>query len=160
MHSHALSREERDGILVISACAQSIRALRVKQRSAKKHTRSWQSRVGMSESGGKGWGCYFTGMPPAPLLSRQILGGRVTTTLSSKLLSLCILLFAPLLVAARPEVSNFRSLVEAANATNTPRAPPSPPSQCRHDICGDSGNDCCAPNAEPRVCTLTGYAVV
>ena len=31
--------------------------------------------------------------------------------------------------------------------------------QCRSDICGDNGNDCCAPGGEARSCTLPGYEV-
>ena len=33
------------------------------------------------------------------------------------------------------------------------------PRICRADICGDNGNDCCAPGNEPRVCTEPGYSV-
>lgn len=32
-------------------------------------------------------------------------------------------------------------------------------SNCRSDICGDRGNDCCAPGSEARSCTLPGFAV-
>jgi hypothetical protein len=40
--------------------------------------------------------------------------------------------------------------------------PPPPPSPgCRADICGDSGNDCCAPgDDEARSCKEAGYSVV
>ena len=38
--------------------------------------------------------------------------------------------------------------------------PPPPPHGCRSDICGDIGNDCCAPGAETRVCLQAGYIVV
>ena len=37
--------------------------------------------------------------------------------------------------------------------------PPSPPATCRSDICGDIGDDCCAPFDEARSCTLPGYTV-
>jgi hypothetical protein len=30
---------------------------------------------------------------------------------------------------------------------------------CRSDICTDYGEDCCAPHAEPRGCSKTGYSV-
>ena len=33
------------------------------------------------------------------------------------------------------------------------------PSGCRSDICGDFGEDCCAPGDEPRSCMLPGYGV-
>merc|ERR1719230_224278 len=31
---------------------------------------------------------------------------------------------------------------------------------CRSDLCGDIGNDCCAPGAEARSCRSPGYEVV
>ena len=40
-----------------------------------------------------------------------------------------------------------------------PPSPPPPPG-CRADICGDIGNDCCAPGAELRQCREVGYVAV
>ena len=45
--------------------------------------------------------------------------------------------------------------------TVLPPLPPPPPSAgCRADICGDSGDDCCAPGDEARSCKEAGYSVV
>ena len=77
------------------------------------------------------------GHDPCPA-SWQIFRGRVAARLSSKPLRLCILLLAPLLVGAQPDVSHSRSLVEAADATSARPAPPPP----LHDPCDDFPDAC------------------
>jgi hypothetical protein len=58
-------------------------------------------------------------------------------------------------------VSGMVRLAEEEAITLLPPLPPQPPSPvCRADICGDNGDDCCAPGDEERSCKEAGYSVV